>query len=160
MRHNIVRSIVGIRRLRWGKTRLAEAMDANRPSIEFAFPGALRDRLIAAIQSGSKTSPSSLMREYEVGDDPLLIVGHRGAVVDSDGERVFLIETTVVKFVRLCDVPLEHALAENEGNLSVADWRANHTDFWSSDLMRAELSTGFELGDDSLVVLEQFVVLR
>ena len=135
-------------------------MDANLPSIEFAFPGALRDRLVAAIQSGSKTSTSSLMREYEVSDEPLPIVGHRGAVVDSGGERVFVIETTVVEVVRLCDVPLEHALAEGEGNLSVADWRASHTEFWSSDLMRAELGTNFELGDDSLVVLERFVVLR
>jgi len=134
-------------------------MDANLPSIEFAFPGALRDRLIAAIQSGSKTSTSSLMREYEVGDEPLPVVGNRGAVIDSTGERVFVIETTEVEVVRLCDVPLKHALSEGEGYLSVAEWRARHTDFWSSDVVRVELGTDFELGDDSLVVLEQFKVL-
>lgn len=135
-------------------------MDDELPSIEFAFPGALRDSLIAAIQSGSKTSSSSLLREYGVGDEAVPTVGHRGVVVDSDGEDVFVVETTAVEIVRLCDVPLEHALSEGEGYLSVADWRADHTEFWSSDVMRAELGSDFELDDDSLVVLERFVVVR
>ena len=50
-------------------------MDEKLPPIEFAFPGPLRDRLLDAIQSGLKTSTSSLLREYEVGDEPLPTVG-------------------------------------------------------------------------------------
>jgi len=134
-------------------------MDDKSPPIEFAFPGPLRDRLLAAIQSGLKTSTSSLLREYEVGAQPLPLIGVRGAAVDSAGETVFVIETTAVEVVRLRDVPLEHALSEGEGYLSVADWRAEHLRFWSSDAMRAELGIDFELTDDSLVVLEQFVVV-
>lgn len=89
-------------------------MDDKLPSIEFAFPGPLRDRLLAAILSGSKTSTSSLLREYEVGAGPLPVAGLRGAVVNSTGETVFVIETTAVEVARLCDVPLEHALSEGE----------------------------------------------
>jgi len=47
-------------------------MDDELPVIEFAFPGPLRDRLVAAIESGTKTSTSSLLREYDVGGDPCL----------------------------------------------------------------------------------------
>ncbi|SMG44959.1 ASCH domain-containing protein [Agreia pratensis] len=128
------------------------------PVVEFAFPGPLRDRLVDAIRSGAKTATSSLLREYEVGEEALPVVGEVGAVIDSNGERVAVIHTTAVRVVALTDVPLEHALAEGEGYESVADWRAGHTRFWTSAAMRAELGDGFELTDSSLVVLERFVL--
>jgi uncharacterized protein YhfF len=128
------------------------------PLVEFAFPGPLRDRLVEAIRSGAKTATSSLLREYEVGEEALPLVGDVGAVVDSSGERVAVIETTAVRVVALEDVSLEHAIAEGEGYESVADWRAGHTRFWTSAAMRAELGDGFELTDSSLVVLERFVL--
>jgi uncharacterized protein YhfF len=128
------------------------------PIVEFAFPGPLRDRLVEAIRSGAKTATSSLLREYEVGEEALPLVGDVGAVVDSSGERVAVIETTAVRVVALEDVSLEHAIAEGEGYESVADWRAGHTRFWTSAAMRAELGDGFELTDSSLVVLERFVL--
>ncbi|MFP3465587.1 ASCH domain-containing protein [Leifsonia sp. SIMBA_070] len=135
-------------------------MDDELPSIEFAFPGPLRDSLISAIESGAKTSTSSLMREYEVGAEALPAVGGRGAVVDSNGQRVAVIETTAVEIVLLQDVPLEHALAEGEGYSSVSDWREGHTRFWTSAAMRAELGEDFELTGTSLVVLERFVIVQ
>lgn len=135
-------------------------MDDQLPVIEFAFPGPLRDRLVNAIRSGAKTSTSSLLQEYEGGDEPLPVVGERGAVIDSDGKRVAVIETTAVRILPLGDVPLEHALAEGEGYSSVADWRSGHTDFWTSAPMRAELGEGFALTDATPVVLEQFVLVR
>ena len=133
-------------------------MDDQLPVIEFAFPGPLRDRLVNAIGLGAKTATSSLLHEYEVGDEPLPMVGDRGAVIDSDGKRVAVIVTTAVRIVPLREVPMEHALAEGEGYESVADWRAGHTRFWTSDAMRAELGEDFELSDSSLVVLEQFAL--
>ncbi len=135
-------------------------MNAVLPPVEFAFPGPLRDSLIAAIQSGAKTTTTSLLREYEIEDEPLPIVGQRGVVIDSEGRESFVIETTGVATVRLGDVPLEHAVSEGEGYDSVAQWRAGHSEFWSSAAMRAELGSDFELTDDSLVVLERFVVVR
>ncbi|MDN5754825.1 MAG: ASCH domain-containing protein [Arthrobacter sp.] len=135
-------------------------MNDDLPIIEFAFPGPLRDSLIAAIESGAKTSTSSLMREYEVGDGTLPVVGDAGCVVGSDGERLFAVETTGVDFVRLADVPLDHALAEGEGHTSVAEWRADHLEFWTSAEIRAELGADFEPDDDTMVVLERFAVVR
>jgi len=36
------------------------------PVVELAFPGPLRDQLVAAIRSGAKTTTSSLFRQYGV----------------------------------------------------------------------------------------------
>lgn len=135
-------------------------MDDELAPIQFAFPGPLRDRIVGAIQSGVKTSTSSLLREYEVGDEALPVVGGQGVVLDSNGKRVVVIETTAVHIVELRNVSLEHALAEGEGYVSVAEWRAGHTRFWTSSAMRAELGKSFKLSDFSLVVLESFVLVR
>jgi uncharacterized protein YhfF len=130
------------------------------PVIEFAFSGSLRDSLIAAIRSGAKTSTSSLLREYEIEGEPLPSIGDRGDVIDSNGERVLTVETVAVDVVRLSDVPLEHALAEGEGYSTVAEWREGHVRYWESADLRAHLGIDVVVDDDTLVVLERFVVVR
>ncbi|MET8118164.1 ASCH domain-containing protein [Micromonospora sp. NPDC005189] len=127
------------------------------PLAEFAFPGPLRDSLVAAILSGTKTSTSALLVGYERAGDPLPEVGERSAVVDSDGRRVAVIELTEVRVLRLADVDLQHALDEGERDESVAQWRAGHETFWHSAEVRAELGDpGFTADDDTMVVTERF----
>jgi uncharacterized protein YhfF len=127
------------------------------PRAEFAFPGPLRDQLVAAILSGAKTSTSSLVVGYERENEPLPEVGQRSAVVDSEDRRVAVIELTEVRVVRLADIDLQHALDEGEGYESVAQWRARHETFWHSAEVRAELGDpGFTVHDDTLVVVERF----
>lgn len=128
--------------------------------VEFAFPGPLRDALIAAIESGAKTSTTSLLRGYELGGEPLPRVGERGLVVDSSGVGVLTIETTGVEIVALGSVGLAHAIAEGEGHTTVAQWREAHEQFWRSPEVQAELDEGFTLDDDTLVVLERFSVVQ
>jgi uncharacterized protein YhfF len=129
------------------------------PRAEFAFPGPLRDRLVAVILSGAKTSTSSLVRSYE--GEPLPQVGRREAVVDSQGRPVAVIEVTGVGVVRLADVDLQHALDEGEGDETVAQWRAGHEEFWHSAEVRAELGEpDFTVDDDTLVVAQRFRLLR
>jgi uncharacterized protein YhfF len=127
------------------------------PRAEFAFPGPLRDRLVAAILSGAKTTTSALLIGYEHANEPLPEVGRRSAVVDSADRRVAVIELTEVRVVRLADVDLRHALDEGEGDESVAQWRAGHEAFWHSAEVRAELNDpGFTVDDDTLVVTQRF----
>jgi uncharacterized protein YhfF len=127
------------------------------PVAEFAFPGPLRDRLIAAILSGAKTSTSSLVLGYEHANEPLPTVGELHAVVDSDGRRVAAIEVTEVRIVRLADVDLQHVLDEGEGDESVEQWRVGHESFWRSAEVRAELDdASFTVNDDTLVLAERF----
>jgi uncharacterized protein YhfF len=127
------------------------------PLIEFAFPGPARDKLVAAILAGLKTSTSGLVLEYEREGEPLPEIGQLFAVVDSEGRRVAASELTEVRVVRLADVDLKHALDEGEGDESVAQWRAGHEGFWHSAEVRAELGDpSFTVNDDTLVLAQRF----
>ncbi|MFT2690138.1 ASCH domain-containing protein [Clavibacter zhangzhiyongii] len=130
------------------------------PPVEFAFPGPLRDRLVAAIASGAKTSTSSLLAQYAADGEELPVVGSRGSVIDSAGQPVLVVETTAVEIRRLADVPLAHAVDEGEGFTTVAEWRAGHEGFWTSPEVLAELPAGFRLDDDTEIVMERFRVVR
>lgn len=51
------------------------------PKAEFAFPGPLRDRLVAAILDGSKTATTGLLTEYEHDGERLPCDGHLATLV-------------------------------------------------------------------------------
>jgi uncharacterized protein YhfF len=125
------------------------------PVMEFAFPGPLRDQLVAAVLSGAKTTTTGLL----LPDEPTDEVGQEYAVVDSDGRRVAVIEVTDVRVLRLAEVDLRHVVDEGEGDESVARWRANHEKFWHSPESRAELGADFRVDDDTLVVATRFRLL-
>ncbi|MFD9483015.1 ASCH domain-containing protein [Streptomyces sp. NPDC059991] len=130
---------------------------ASLPRAEFAFPGPLRDRLVAAILSGSKTSTTGLVIAYEHEGEPLPAIGSRAVVVDSDDRPVAVIEVTGVRVEPLAQVDFAHVVDEGEGDTSIAEWRANHERFWHSDETRAALEDPeFTVDDATLVVLERF----
>lgn len=135
---------------------LSAAQLAALPVTEFAFPGPLRDQLVAAILDGGKTTTASLLEEYQVLDEPLPQVPRLEAVIDSAGQRVAAIETTQVLLVPLGEVSLEHAIAEGEGYGSVAEWRSGHERFWTSPELAAELGYTPQLTGATMVVLETF----
>jgi uncharacterized protein YhfF len=131
------------------------------PVSHFAFPGPLRDRLVAAVLSGEKTATSSLLREYDEPGEAPPEVGSRSVVVDSAEQPVCVIETTEVRVLPLDQVDEQFARDEGEGFDSVAEWRAAHEEFWRSAEMRAALGgVDVELADDTLVVAERFRVVE
>jgi len=130
------------------------------PVAEFAFPGPLRDQLVAAIVSGAKTTTTALIADYEHEGEPLPRPGGRQVVIDSAGRPVTVIETVAVRVLRLADIDLAHAVGEGEGYTSVAEWRAGHEAFWHSDQSREALDDpGFTVDDDTLVVAQEFRVV-
>ncbi|HEY7274995.1 MAG TPA: ASCH domain-containing protein [Trebonia sp.] len=136
-------------------------MDAGRLSVgEFAFPGPLRDQLVAAILDGAKTTTTGLLDDYERDGEPLPRPGDREVVIDSAGEPVALIEIVAVRVIRVADIDLRHALGEGEGYASVADWRAGHEAFWHSADMREYVGDpAFTVNDDTLAVAIEFRVV-
>ena len=131
------------------------------PVFELGFPGPLRDRLVAAVLDGSKTSTTGLLQDYEIAGDPLPVVGHRAVVPDSTGRPVAVIEVTEVRVVRVGDVDVDHARDEGEGDDSVASWRAGHERFWHGADYRGWLGDpDFTVSDDTPAVLERFRVVR
>ncbi|GAA4712726.1 ASCH domain-containing protein [Phytohabitans rumicis] len=132
-------------------------MTTDLPTFEFAFPGPLRDKLVAAVLDGTKTTTTGLLQDYEIDDEPLPVVGTRSAVIDSAGRPVAVIELTEVRVSRLGDVDLDHARGEGEGHDSVAAWRAGHENFWHGPDYRGWLGDqDFTVDDDTPAVLERF----
>ena len=130
------------------------------PLFEFSFPGPLRERLIAAVLDGSKSSTTSLLRGYEHEGTAPRQVGTRSVVIDSEERPVVIIETTSVRVVPVSQVDLGHVVDEGEGLTSVAQWRAEHELGWHSTEQREELGDPeFEVTDETLVVLERFRVM-
>jgi uncharacterized protein YhfF len=127
---------------------------------EFAFPGPLRDRLVAAILDGSKTSTTGLAIEYELEKEPLPQVGHRSVLIDSSDRPVAVLELKSLRVVPLGEVDLAHVRDEGEGHQSVAQWRDGHESFWHSAQMRAALGDpNFTVTDATEAVLERFYVM-
>lgn len=137
-----------------------ENREALKPYL-LAFPGPLRDRLVAAVLSGEKVSTTGLLAEYEAEAEELPPVGERSALIDSAGREVAVLEVTEVRVLPLGEVDLRHALDEGEGYASVAEWRAGHERFWHSEEMRDALGDPeFTVDDTTVVVAERFRVVE
>ncbi|MCG5220220.1 ASCH domain-containing protein [Streptosporangium sp. KLBMP 9127] len=130
------------------------------PKAEFAFPGPLRDRLVADILDGRKTATTSLAADYELEGKALPEIGERSAVVDSADRPAALIEVTSVRVVPLGEVDTAHAVDEGAGHTTVAQWRAAHEEFWHGQEMRSALGDAtFTVDDTTPVILERFRVV-
>jgi uncharacterized protein YhfF len=119
--------------------------------IEFGTPGALRRRLVDLVVNGNKRATAGLLADYLDEGEPVEHVGERLVVVDDAGRNVAIVCVTNVVVSRFADVPDEFALAEAEGDLNAADFRASHTDYWAS--MCSDIT------DDTLVVQIYFDLL-
>ena len=143
-----------------GAERAADS-PARLPLAEFAFPGALRDELVAGIVSGEKTTTTALYEEYLREGGPLEKVGSRALVVDSDGRAVAVIETVAIELRRLDEVGLQFAVDEGEGFETVAAWREAHVRFFTSaEIVAALGDPPVLIGDDTIVVCETFRLVR
>ena len=131
------------------------------PIGEYAFPGPLRDRIVAAILDGDKTSTSSLAEEWRRDGAEFPRVGGLEVVIDSAGEAVCITRNITVTITRLANVPSEHAVAEGEGFDDVAAWRRAHEKFWTSDDYRAAVGEPpIAIDDDTEVVCVSFEVMH
>lgn len=130
------------------------------PRAEFAFPGPLRDHLVAAILTGEKTSTTALLRSYQQEGEALPQPGDRSVLVDSADRPCAVLQTTEVRVLPLAEVDLAHAVDEGEGFIDVAGWRHAHTQFWQSERMLATLGDDFTIDDQTMVVAERFHVVE
>lgn len=120
-------------------------------SIEFGTPGESRVRLVDFIVNGKKRATAGLLHDYAKEGEAVEHVGECLAMVDNDGRHVATLQVTRVNVSRFFDVPDEFALAEAEGDLSAADFRASHLDYWTK--------AGEKITDDTEVVQVYFNLL-
>jgi uncharacterized protein YhfF len=125
------------------------------PRLEFADPGPVRDEVVAAILAGAKTTTTGLALEYEREGRALPTVGQRFAVVDSAGRPVAVIEMAEVRVVAMGEIDLRHVL--DDGDESIAQWRAAHAEYWHSDEMRELLGEpDFTVDGETAVLAQRF----
>jgi len=120
-------------------------------SIEFGTPGPSREKLVHFILHGKKRATAGLADDYAKEGEPIEHVGELLAMVDNSGAHVGTLKVTRVEVVRFADVPDEFALAEAEGDLNAADFRASHLEYWTN--------VGEHVDDDTLVVTVYFDLL-
>jgi uncharacterized protein YhfF len=100
-------------------------------AMTFGTPGELRRRLTDFVLHGNKRATAGLVKEYTEEGEPIEHVGELLALVDDEGGSVGTLLVTRVEVLRFADVPDEFALAEAEGDLDAADFRASHGDYWT-----------------------------
>ena len=120
-------------------------------SIEFGTPGTSRETLVNLVLHGNKRATAGLLKDYEAENEPVEHVGELLAMPDNNGTHVGTLRVSRVEVLRFADVPDEFALAEAEGDLDAADFRASHLAYWSA--------TGETVTDDTLVVTLYFDLL-
>jgi uncharacterized protein YhfF len=129
------------------------------PLAEFAFPGPLRDELVALILAGTKVATAGLLAEYIVDGITLPRPGDLAVVIDSERRPVAIIETTRCDISTISRVTDEFARDEGEGFADATDWRVAHERFWSGyldDIRRDLGDPEFRLQDSTPVVCEWF----
>ena len=127
---------------------MIERIDGMR-TIEFGTPGASREKLVNLILHGQKRATAGLLiGDYESEGEPIEHVGELLAIVDNDGKHVGTMKVTRVEVLRFADVPDELALAEAEGDMNAADFRASHLAYWTR--------VGETVTDDTLIVTVYF----
>jgi uncharacterized protein YhfF len=119
-------------------------------SVEFAYPGPTRDKLIDFILNGDKRATTGLLDlDYTSEGEELEHVGELLAMLDSAGNHVATLKVTNVYVTTFGEVPWEHAAAEAEGDADIDEWRAGHRAYWAR-------SEGLDITDDTPVVCVAF----
>lgn len=123
------------------------------PDVSAAFCGnrEITDELLALYLLGKKTAGSGIVKDYETVGDPLPKVGGYWIILDSKEDPRCIVRTVRVVFNRFKDIPAEIAMAEGEGDCSVAYWKRVHAELYTpflaqwgvTDLDEAEVVTEF-----------------
>lgn len=120
-------------------------------SIEFGTPGKSRETLVNFIINGNKRATAGLAADYEKEGEEVEFVGECLSMVDNAGKHVATLKVTRVDITRFADVPDEFALAEAEGDLNAADFRASHMEYWTK--------VGETITDDTMINQIYFTLL-
>ena len=123
----------------------------NLRSIEFGTPGKSRQTLVNFVINGDKRATAGLAADYEKEGEEVEFVGECLSMVDNDGKHVATLQVTRVDTTRFADVPDEFALAEAEGDLNAADFRASHMQYWTK--------VGETITDDTMINQIYFTLL-
>lgn len=107
---------------------LQEASADWRTLERFAFGDSpeMADQLLGFVLAGAKTATC-----WSIAEGQQTEVGKRMVVLDGAGRPRAVIETESLVQSRFCDVALDFALAEGEGDETLNDWREAHRAYFT-----------------------------
>ena len=102
------------------------------PHVEVSIAGNLEicDTLLGLYLERKKSAGSGLVKDYELAEDELPIVGNFWIVLNSNEEAKCILKTTRVVKNKFKDITEEIATAEGEGDLTIAYWKNAHREFF------------------------------
>ena len=125
----------------------------SNPIIEVGIAGneGIADKLLDLYLQGKKTAGSGLVKDYELAGDDLPKAGNYWIILNSSKKPCCIVKTIKVELHQFDQVPIEVAVSEGEGDLSLEYWRKSHIDFFTpylegwgiSDLDKEVLVTEF-----------------
>lgn len=119
-----------------------EALD----SFSFGDSPEMADHLLGFVLDGSKRATC-----WSIADGQQTHVGNRMVVKDGLGRPRAVLETIELQQVRFCDVDLQFALDEGEGDETLDDWRRGHRAYF-------ERNGGFD--PEMMLWCERFAVVE
>ena len=93
---------------------------------------------MAAILAGAKTTTTGLVPEYEREGKSFPAPGQQYVVLDSVSRPAAVIEITEVRKVPIAGIDRRHVI--DDGDESVAQWRAAHEEYWHSAELQSSRS--------------------
>ena len=124
----------------------------NLEGWSFGDNAEMADELAQLVLADKKTATSSLFAAYQDENEPILQVGEKSFIKNSNGEPVCVIETKQVIVQKFKEADEDLAIAEGEGDLSLNYWRKAHINFFKK--------YNSDFNDDSQIVSEYFKVLH
>lgn len=114
----------------------ADRRPAADVHVEAGFAGnaAITDELLQLYLSGRKTAGSGLVEDFTSAGDPLPQPGNHWLYLDGQSRPRAILRTEKVVVHKFKDVPPEIAVAEGEGDLSLAYWRRVHAELYAPHL--------------------------
>jgi len=116
----------------------------------------ITDSLIALYLAGKKSAGSGLVRDYLTMGDPLPKAGNYWIVLDGRRRPRLLLRTLRVEINLWKNIPKRIAVAEGEGDLSVAYWKRTHRRFYLPFLKK----WGIDDLDEAEVITEHFKLVH
>lgn len=132
-------------------------MPASDAFVSAGFAGApeVTDQLLELYLSGKKTAGSSILEDYISSGDLPPKVGNYWIYLNSQNQPSCILKTVKIVTHKFKNVPVEIAIAEGEGDLSLDYWRKVHADVYSPFLA----DWGLENLEEATVITEFFEIV-
>lgn len=122
----------------------------------FGDSAAMADELGALVVEGRKTATASLLKIYELENEPLPIAGKLSIIENSENQPLCIVETVEITIKPFNQIDATFAADEGEGDRSLAYWRTVHHQFFSRECQQFNLV----FSEDMEVICERFYVVH